>query len=241
MTTDTNALQAQITAFWNTRGQEYDQQPRHGILHAREHQAWLDILKPLFPPAPAEVLDVGCGTGVLSVLLAELGHRVTGTDLAEGMLATARQKAVGVNPAPVFQIGDAIEPSFPPASFDVVTNRHLLWTLLDPARAFANWLRLLRPGGRLVAIDSLWEQERHTRADEPPRPHPGYSEEAQAAMPLRGITSVEPVLEVARAAGFADVHVVHLEQITAIERELFPNRENGFSVRYAVIGHRAKA
>lgn len=234
MNSELERIQYQITAYWDTRGEVYDNQPRHGILYSQERTLWLETLRELLPPPPREVLDVGCGTGFLALLLAELGYAVTGVDLAEGMLATAERRANALNPRPVFRVGDAIAPPFPPASFDAVVNRHLLWTLIDPARAFASWYRLLRPGGYLLAIDSLWSHEH--RPEERPRPHPGYTPEMEAALPLRGLTAVEPVVELARAAGFADVRVVWLERITALERALFPEQASSFGVRYALLG-----
>jgi SAM-dependent methyltransferase len=234
MTSDLERVQCQITAYWDTRGEVYDNQPRHGILHPQERALWLETLRELLPPPPREVLDVGCGTGFLALLLAELGYPVIGIDLAEGMLATAERRADGLNPRPVFRVGDAIAPPFAPASFDVVVNRHLLWTLIDPARAFASWYRLLRPGGHLLAIDSLWSQEH--RPEERPRSHPGYTPEMEAALPLRRLTAVDPVVELARAAGFVDVRVVWLERITALERALFPEQAPSFGVRYALLG-----
>lgn len=236
MASEPERVQCQITAYWDTRGEVYDNQPRHGILHPQERELWLETLQELLPAPPRDVLDVGCGTGFLALLLAELGYHVTGIDLSEGMLATAERKADGLTPRPVFRVGDAIAPPFPPASFDVVANRHLLWTLIDPARAFASWYRLLRPGGWLLAIDSLWRQEQ--RLGECPRPHPGYTPEMEAALPLRGLTVVDPVVELARAAGFAEVRVVWLERITALEQTLFPEQAHAFGVRYALLGAR---
>lgn len=84
------------------------------------------------------MLDVGAGTGFLAFLAAELGHKVTGIDLAEGMLAVAREQATEVTNPPNFLIGDAIAPDFPPESFAVIMSRHVLWTLRDPASAFRN-------------------------------------------------------------------------------------------------------
>jgi len=53
-------------------------------------------------------------------------------------------------------IGDVQSLPFQSSSFDLVTSRHLLWTLPDPARAIAEWMRVLRPGGRIIAIDGNW-------------------------------------------------------------------------------------
>ena len=126
---------------------------------------------------------MGAGTGFLALLLAELGHRVTGVDLAPGMLALARAKAARL-PAgavrPVFAPGDAVDPPLPAGSVDAVISRHLLWTLTEPQRAFANWRRLLRPGGRVVAIDGLWHGGRQQAPEPEPAPSaPGTGQPGQ--------------------------------------------------------------
>jgi ubiquinone/menaquinone biosynthesis C-methylase UbiE len=46
---------------------------------------------------------------------------------------------------------------FPPASFDLVMTRHVLWTLPHPEAAIDEWKRVLRPGGRLAVIDSQFD------------------------------------------------------------------------------------
>jgi SAM-dependent methyltransferase len=156
-----------VVAFWDLRSATYDDSPGHAVHSEAEHRAWLAALGGLLPPPPADVLDAGTGTGFLALLLAELGHRVTGVDLAPGMLAAAREKAAGLPPGPArprFETGDAVDPPLPPGSVDAVVCRHLLWTLTDPARAFVNWHRLLRPGGRVVAIDGLWSRGRGSPA-----------------------------------------------------------------------------
>ena len=89
---------ASVVAFWDLRSPTYDDSPGHATHSAAEHRAWLAALGALLPPAPADVLDVGAGTGFLALLLAELGHRVTGVDLASGMLAAARSKAARLPP-----------------------------------------------------------------------------------------------------------------------------------------------
>lgn len=119
-------VQSNVTAYWNGHSGAYDEH-QFSRLHAAEAKAasWV-ALRAALPPPPADILDVGTGTGFLSLLLAEHGCRVVGIDLAEQMLATARAKAASLDSPPVLQVGDAVEPPFPPQSFDAVTNRYLL-------------------------------------------------------------------------------------------------------------------
>ena len=56
-------------------------------------QAWAGLILPLIPLPGSEVADLGCGTGSLSLLLAEEGHRVRGLDLSGRMVEAARAKA----------------------------------------------------------------------------------------------------------------------------------------------------
>ena len=82
------------------------------------------------------------------------GHRLTGVDFAPAMIAEARRKAAARNVAVRFEEADAEQLLFAPASFDLVISRHLLWTLPHPEAAIDEWIRVLRPGGRLVVVDS---------------------------------------------------------------------------------------
>jgi ubiquinone/menaquinone biosynthesis C-methylase UbiE len=68
--------------------------------------------------------------------------------------ATAKARAAGV--VAEFVQGDAAKPPYAPASADVVLVRHVLWALPNPAAAVAAWVRLLRPGGRLVLVEGHW-------------------------------------------------------------------------------------
>jgi SAM-dependent methyltransferase len=148
-------LQQRVNQFWNERAAGAQGPAHHAIVDDKQRQAWLDALAPLLPPEPADVLDVGTGTGFLAFLLADLGHRVTGIDLSDGMLNDARALVDARGPGtprPAFRTGDAMDPPFPASSFDVVTNRNVTWTLLDPRRALRNWYALLRPNGRVVAV-----------------------------------------------------------------------------------------
>ncbi|MPY48256.1 class I SAM-dependent methyltransferase [Streptomyces acidicola] len=139
---------------WDTEAVTFDDEPDHGLRDPEVRQAWADRLAAWLPARPADVLDLGCGTGSLSLLAAERGHRVTGVDLSQAMVDRARTKLAGR--AAVFLVGDAATPPVGEERFDVVLVRHVLWTLPDPERALRGWSALLRPGGRLVLIEGVW-------------------------------------------------------------------------------------
>jgi SAM-dependent methyltransferase len=157
-------------AYWDAAAPGFDAEPDHGLHDPAVGAAWAELLRAYLPPPPASVLDLGCGTGSLSVLLAALGHAVTGLDFSPAMIALAEAKAeaeaqartAGVAPAagpwhrPQFYVMNAAEPSFDPASFDVLLCRHLLWALPAPAEVLRRWAALLKPGGRLLLIEGRW-------------------------------------------------------------------------------------
>jgi len=138
-------------------------------------QAADDIEKRLMAEAAAplmaqDTLDLGAGTGQLSLYLAAQGARVTGLDISGKMLARARDKAVQANLACLFLEADAAALPFPDGSFDVVTCLTALEFFPYPADALAEAWRVLRPGGRLVVgtihRDSAWGEAYRAMAGE---------------------------------------------------------------------------
>lgn len=100
-----------------------------------------------------DVLDVGCGTGVLTrALVAAVGEQgsVCGVDFSESMLGVAREKCPGVT----FRQGNAMALPYAEESFDAVTSSFMLMFIPDPVQAICEMRRVLRPGGRLVV--SVW-------------------------------------------------------------------------------------
>ena len=147
-------VKQQVAAHWDRRAAHFDQDFGHSIATPAERAAWDRIMQLVDRGAgPLDALDVGCGTGFLSLELAARGHRVTGIDLAPTMLDLARRKAAEAGFGIRFQEGDAEQAPFPAASFDLAISRHVLWTLPHPEAAIDDWIRVLRPGGRLVVID----------------------------------------------------------------------------------------
>jgi SAM-dependent methyltransferase len=142
--------------YWDEQAAQFDAEPDHGLRDPAVRAAWAALLRSRLPPAPARVIDLGCGTGSLAVLLAEAGYDVRGLDFSARMVAAARAKARAAGVAASFAEGDAAAPPYPAGSADVVLSRHVLWALPDPGDALRQWIGLLAPDGRLVLVEGRW-------------------------------------------------------------------------------------
>jgi ubiquinone/menaquinone biosynthesis C-methylase UbiE len=154
-------------AQWDAEAAAFDDAADHGLRDPDVRRAWSDLLLPLIEDRGRRVADLGCGTGTLSLLLAdEGGHFVTGIDFSPEMIRRARKKADRTVPNPVFTVADAAHPPLPAGSFDVVLCRHVLWAMPDPAAALENWIALLTPTGVLILIEGRWHTGVGLTADE---------------------------------------------------------------------------
>lgn len=179
-----------VEVFWALHGDL----PREGVGSDATTRTLLDLAAPL-PPSP-RALDVGCGPGRASLVLAGAGARVTAVDLHQPFLRRTRAaaSAAGLRVAVVQASMTALP--HPDGVFD------LLWCegaayLMGVDRALREWRRLLRPDGVLVLTDAVW-----TTADP--------CEEARgfwAAYP--GMRDEAALVRAARAAGY-DVLATHL-------------------------------
>jgi SAM-dependent methyltransferase len=105
------------------------------------------------------VLDVGCGTGADVTALAErVGPtgRATGVDLSETMIAEARQRAKGSGDWVTFEQADAHTLPFEDGIFDACRCERVLEHVEQPERVVREMVRVLRPGGRIVAYEPDW-------------------------------------------------------------------------------------
>jgi ubiquinone/menaquinone biosynthesis C-methylase UbiE len=151
----TDVVKQQVAAHWDRRALHFDEDFGHSIRTPAERAAWdriFDLV--LAGRGVLHALDAGCGTGFLSFELATRGHHITGVDFAAAMLAEARRKALERGMAVRLTQADAEQLPFRAGTFGLVISRHLLWTLSHPGAAIDDWIRVLRPGGRLVIVDS---------------------------------------------------------------------------------------
>jgi SAM-dependent methyltransferase len=94
-------------------------------------------------------LDIATGTGAVAIRASRRGARVTGQDLADGLVARARRFAAAEGLDTVFDVGDCEELPYADAEFDVVTSAHGAVFAPDHRAVAAELARVSRPGGRL--------------------------------------------------------------------------------------------
>lgn len=235
----------EIRRYWDVDAATYDDTPQHRPRSPLVQAAWTAALARLLPPPPATVLDCGAGTGFLSLIAARLGHRVTALDLSTGMLDRLRRAAGAAGLEIEVVVGPADRP---PAGFDAVMERHLLWTLPDPAGALAAWREAV-PAGRLVLVESLWgtvdpverarsaaRQALRRARRTPPDHHASYDGTLRRRLPLGGGTPPDRLVELAGGAGWPAPRVERLRDVEWAERRALPLPERlvGVAPRLAV-------
>ncbi len=166
--------------YWGKRSLTYSDVNKEELL-GEQHRKWQDLLDEEIQKVfyskrqDIKILDIGAGPGFISIILSELGYKVTAADFSKEMLAEAEknyQTAVGSGNMRVasdtednneensgnieFKVEDAMNLSFPDECFDVVFSRNLTWNLPDPKKAYGEWLRVLKKGGCLLVFDANW-------------------------------------------------------------------------------------
>ena len=155
MNADEKRLQ-QSRQYWDGQAASFDDEADHGLRDSLIRETWTQLLEKSLPVVNARILDIGCGTGSLSVILAGLGHTVTAIDLSPAMISLAQAKAAAQEFQIEFQVMDASNPQLEHRQFDVIICRHLLWALPEPDQVLQRWVKFLKPLGRLILIEGYW-------------------------------------------------------------------------------------
>jgi len=222
-----------VRRYWDYGSQFYDTAP--GYDGDEERSLWIGYLSRAIGLEPKEILDVGTGTGAIALLLAELGHSVTGVDFSKGMMEVARKKALAGGSAARFLEGDVENLSFEDGTFDCVTARYVLWTMANPEKAVREWVRVVKPGGMIVIIDGKWVTKgllpmlsagtyhiyRFIRCGKNPFAY-DYTRDISAGLPNPHGVEKEQIVAYMSGAGVTGITVTDLEPIRAVQRKRLP-------------------
>ncbi len=156
------ALENRIKKYWEGAADRYskgiNEELHHEVCAAWKKQILDNAPLPQENNAPLYVLDVGTGPGFFPIILSEAGHLVIGIDLTENMLKCAKENADAKGVHPIFMRMNCETLPFVNDTFDLILCRNLTWTLENPESTYREWLRVLRPGGRLLVFDANWNQ-----------------------------------------------------------------------------------
>lgn len=143
-----------IESYWSKRSDDFAKLKAEE-LKSEQRELWTaEILKNLPKKEHLRILDVGCGAGFFSIILASLGHEVIGIDLTESMINNSAKLAKTLDYDIDFRVMNAQELEFDDEEFDVVISRNLTWTLPDIEQAYKEWYRVLKEDGVLLNFDA---------------------------------------------------------------------------------------
>ena len=214
------AIEDRVVRYWTIRSHDFGA-VRKNELGSIMGRRWQEELEARLPErSPLNILDVGTGTGFFAILMAKLGHKVTGIDLTPAMLEEAAAMAASLGLDIAFRHMDAQEPDFPEGTFDVVLSRNLTWTLPEPEKAYREWFRVLKKGGMLLNFDADYAENVRSESNQncsvtpdSPYGHVGMTDalrqendDITLAMDV-GQARPEWDAAVLKAAGFADCRV----------------------------------
>ena len=161
----------QIVHYWEKRSESFLEQRRAELANPIAKRWMKEIEKQIPEKRRLKILDVGCGAGFFSILLAKEGHEVFGIDLTPEMIENAIQLAEEENADCRFQVMDAEKPIFADETFDVVISRNLTWTLPNAEHAYSEWMRVLKTGGILLNFDANYGKDDASDTKDLPEQH----------------------------------------------------------------------
>lgn len=156
----------QIKNYWTKRSGQFADLRLAELLSPMAGKWMREIHKYLPAGQKLRILDIGTGSGFFAILLAAEGHQVTGIDLTPSMIENARKINEQMGTDARFRVMDAEHLSFQDENFDLIITRNLTWTLPNPAKAYEEWGRVLKPGGKILNFDANYGMADFAQEDE---------------------------------------------------------------------------
>lgn len=182
--------------------------------HYSPGRTWEALARGLVPLLElGDVLDVGCGDGVLASLLAPRSRSYAGVDKSPRVLDAARRRLSGLPRVELVQ-GDMEALPFDAGRFDAVLLFHVLTCAREPAVALSEAARVLRPGGRVVVV-TLAEHEHLSATERYGHVQPGFSPSGLRTLLTKAKLSIDCCAITSR-----EMREPHFEVLTAAATKL---------------------
>ena len=163
----------QSLEYWSGRAAEYSRLHMDSY-ESDKRKAFAEQVAMSIPDCDnIEALDLGCGSGFMSMILADANCRVTGIDFSEDMLVLARQNLAQRGYEATLLRMRAQELAFSDGSFDFVVSRNVTWMLEDVDSVYAEVMRVLKDGGVFLNLDANYGRcfnEADARGEVPTHP-----------------------------------------------------------------------
>lgn len=149
-------LDSNVRNVFTKSSKGYDAYTKHSINLKKETGSWKKLYGDVLGASSGKLLNVGCGPGTEAIVVAEMGFDVTAVDFSPEMVRLTLENSdlCGVNIDAIE--GDAENLPFPDCSFDFIISNYMLWAVPNPDKAMAEWMRVLRPGGKVAFVDGIW-------------------------------------------------------------------------------------
>ena len=198
-------MQERINSYWSKRADEFGD-ARYTDMQSKKRADWTKLIGKYLPEKrPVRALDLGTGAGFFSFLLSDLGCEATGIDYSEDMLRNARVNAEKLGyPTVRYLRMNAQELEFPDESFDLIFTRNVTWTLPDPARAYAEMVRILAPGGRLMNADANYARAFKIQDETGQTEHQAEEYGDKYAYPARSLAMLRERNDIAKSLYIAE-------------------------------------
>lgn len=232
-----------IRSYWDDRAKSFSDLRRLELKSEKTHLWFEELLCHVEPLSqdlqrPLRILDIGCGAGFFSILLAQAGHELEGIDMSPNMVqeaeALAREvlgqdsdKGPQAEVKPTFSCMDCESMAFQDGTFDVLVARNVMWNLPHPDVAYKEWLRVLRPGGIILNFDA-----EHAKVHHKLNEHQQYADKTVSNDLLTRCHAMYHMLAISGLdrpewdqALLADYAVQNIEIDTSVAERMYPKED----------------